>query len=146
MGFSQIVGQLAFIFIFLIMVAFLFNSYRTYFETGSEDSAALHEALDNKLKTNMDIIGSGYSFGYTTLTLENTGSTTLDPEQLDVFYGGAKVSRDSTTYVLLDTSYDPLYWNPTEHINLTVPVFVFSDVLFRVSNQYGSSAYEVVSP
>lgn len=146
MGFSQIVGQLAFIFIFLIMTAFLVSSYFSYVDSTSSDAIVMQEALNNKLKSNLEVTDYFYTFGTTVLTVKNTGSISFNPDLIDVFSDGVRVNRDFLTIELLDTNYDPLYWNPQESVNITVGGWIFSSAMFQVSTEYGASAYQLVEP
>jgi hypothetical protein len=72
--------------------------------------------------TEMDLAGFNYT-NYSTpdrveLYWRDVGNTVLETNCLDLFIDTLRIERENLTLTLLDTSFDPDFWNPDEVIEV----------------------------
>jgi archaellum component FlaF (FlaF/FlaG flagellin family) len=146
MGFADLAAQVVLVFIFIIVFVSLFTSYKSYVESASSNTEFIYKELNDRIQTDVEIIDSNYSSGTINLTVENTGSTTLDKDLVDVFVNGEKMNRSVLTLTIYNQAMDNLYWNPTEYLNISFSETITGRSLVQVSTQFGISAYEQVEP
>lgn len=144
MGFADIAAQVVLIFIFIIIFTTLFTQYQTSAVERAEYNQFLYDDLTNKIQTDVEIVYVNKQGAGNNLIIVNTGSTTLDPNLIDVFYNGEKIPRSDLTLTLYNQTNDPQLFNPTESLNISFSQSGSGRILYQVSTQYGISAYRQV--
>lgn len=144
MGFADIVAQVVLIFLFIIIFTSLFTQYQSSVTERAEYNQFLYEDLTNKIQTDIAIVSANKTGSTNLLTVTNSGSTILDPNLIDVFFNGDKISRSDLTLELYNQNSDPQLFNPTESLNITFSQSGSGRIVYQVSTQYGISAYKQV--
>lgn len=110
--------------------------------------------LSQQIKTDISIEVVTFINGtenQTYIYLENTGATTLDINDVDVYIGGIRIPRnisDRTIEVLADTEVTNTgYWDPKEQVKIRVNKTLEENKTFEVivATQYGGSDIEEFS-
>lgn len=144
MGFSELVTQIILVFLFILIFLTLFNSYKTYVESTSEQANYMLDQIVSRVQTNFEILDANYTAGNLVLTLKNTGSTKLNTDLMDAYIGGEKVSRNDLSFVMFNKTSSDLLWGPTEALNISLSKVISGRTLIQISSEYGISAYHQI--
>lgn len=85
-----------------------------YYNKNVEDASTLRsEILDERIHTSIEITNVTYGSGNFTLSVDNTGSTTLDPDYVYLATNVSWIHKDAFSHGMSG------YWDPEETLNLT---------------------------
>jgi archaellum component FlaF (FlaF/FlaG flagellin family) len=144
MGFSELVAQIVLVFLFIVIFLTLFTSYKNYVESTSSHTDYLFNQMNLRLQTDFKIVDSDYQAGFVTITLINKGSVRLNTDFVDLYVNGNKLLREDISFNIFNKTFNDVFWNPTEAMNISFFMIMEDRNLIQVSSQHGVSAYHQI--
>jgi archaellum component FlaG (FlaF/FlaG flagellin family) len=154
MGMSTISTHLILFIAVLSISTFVVAMFHEQMDSTTNSIKTQQDWLSQQLKTDITISVINYvdsSENQTTIYLENTGATTLDIEQIDVYIGGERILRSNesrTIEILSDTEITNIgLWDPKEKIVIVVNKTLESNKTYSiiVTSHYGGRAVDQFS-
>ena len=126
MGMSNIASNLIMFIGVLVVSTALIAVFNGYVDKTSDALTEQQDMITNQLKTSVEIEVIHYDneTNTTTAYVENTGSTILKIDDIDVFIDGTRIPRNSanrTIEVISDTDTVNIgKWDPKESVKITI--------------------------
>lgn len=122
MGFS-VSGSTAIIFLAMFLsFGMFYSSAYNGFERVNDAQTFQSEHVLEQQNTGLNITKLNYSTGYLNVTVNNTGTTTLDVSDTDVLVDGVYVSEKSVAARDVDGNNDTELWLPGESLHYRINV------------------------
>jgi archaellum component FlaF (FlaF/FlaG flagellin family) len=126
MGMSTVASSLIMFIGVLVVSTAMISVFNGYVEKTSDAIIEQQDMITNQLRTSIEIEVISYNndTNITTAYIENTGSTILKIENIDLFTDGTRIPRDTsnrTIEVLSDTdTVNVGKWDPKESIKVQI--------------------------
>ena len=126
MGMSTVASNLIMFIGVLVVSTAMISVFNGYVEKTSDAIIEQQDMITNQLRTSIEIEVISYNndTNITTAYIENTGSTILKIENIDLFTDGTRIPRDTsnrTIEVLSDTdTVNVGKWDPKESIKVQI--------------------------
>ncbi|WP_327052573.1 fla cluster protein FlaF [Halomicrococcus gelatinilyticus] len=142
MGFS-VSGSTAILFIAMfVSFGVMYTASYNGFERVSDAKGEEMDQMLTQRNTELNITDTSYSGGNLTVTVNNTGSTSLDIEDTDVLVNGSYVTDSDIEARDVDGDVNTTLWLPGE--TLTVKVNVASPARVKIVTTAGVADTEVL--
>jgi archaellum component FlaF (FlaF/FlaG flagellin family) len=142
MGFGTVFANVVMISIFLFAMVSLVVTYKGYVNTMRTGVEQQQERASNKVHTNIEIKSAVYDAPNSRIYLKllNTGSTKLDPGQIDSYVNGVFIPRRlaNRTINITRNVINSQFWDPDENVtvNVTYPLWA-GDHYIEITTEYG---------
>jgi archaellum component FlaF (FlaF/FlaG flagellin family) len=126
MGFSNIISQVVLFMSILFTIVVLSIVYKTYITTTNLSVQTQQQNFVDRIDTAFSIISTDYNSSSSEITLElkNKGSTTLKPEDIDIFVDAVRVSREpasrTITIIASTNIVNENLWDSGESVEIVI--------------------------
>ncbi|MCB9362135.1 hypothetical protein H6504_01745 [Candidatus Woesearchaeota archaeon] len=153
MGFGTIVASVMMFIAVLLLSTTVIVVFKDVVDDSSTSMRIQSEGLSNNLRTDLDILSAVYDNDTTTTTVTvlNTGKTTLDITRMDVFINGLYVSRnESIRTIQVEPSSEIKnlgLFDPSEILIVTVNQTLDNTTTntAAITTQYGNKDEELIT-
>ena len=144
MGFSGIASHLIMFIAVMGLSTGLVGTFKMYVDSNNDAMSAQWTYMSNNIKTDITISNSGHDnvTNLTTIYVQNTGKTQLDPDYGDVYIDDLFIPRDTSNRTIqivpsTDTQ-NPNVWDPKEIVEIIVnQSLAGGSHIIDVATQYG---------
>jgi archaellum component FlaF (FlaF/FlaG flagellin family) len=119
MAFSTIT---AYIVLFLVLLSFVSGIFILNDTLARADRAIIITRGDKELeyiRTHITITNATHNGTFVNITLINDGRQTLETDCIDLIINSRIINRDNFATTILNTTRNPLFWDPGESLRIT---------------------------
>ena len=118
MGFSTVIAHIALFTIFLSAFYLLYDTYDDYMREVGDETVSQTQRMKDQLASQITIASTSYSSSMLFIYLENTGESDMTTDNTDLYVDEDYVQSQEVEIQVLNTTFDPLIWNPGEMISI----------------------------
>lgn len=149
MGFGTIVANIIMFIAVLMLASSILLIMNVYVQETQESLNEQKNRLVDELRTAITIDSVSYDNSTNTLTIYSTniGTTNLQPETVDLYIDGIRISRASRSITLEPDTLvgGPTIWNPREVARIETSLSLEGTVLIRIVTSSGVFNQELIS-